>query len=1039
MPKTLSYLLFSILFLPSSAALAQVALSGTPTRAIGQQSLSNGALNLVEGREFNGPIALALDTSVSPPALYVSDIFNNRVLGFKNATAFANGQKADLVIGQLDFVSTGPQGPGVPTSSGGRATGLTAPTGLLVDGKGNLYVVDTGNNRILRFPTPFAHSTQFPDLVIGQTSFNTNGNNSGGASAKTLQFNNGTNFYVAYMAFDQQGNLWVADAGNNRVLRYNATSIGAGAANGPAADIVLGQTDFVTVSYNNPNADPTTLNALNEPTGLVFDNEGRLYVSESTPTARGRILIYNGAFSTGLPASRIIGVVPSNVVPQPPTISEQQLGASPGGLFLINDGVAVCDTANSRILVYPPASQFTTNLLTQQAVAVIGQKNFSVGAVNQGKPQTDSSSFAAPQFALATANEIYLADYGNSRVIVMPYTGTGAATAAGPATRLLGQDQFYLNAPNLVEGREFNFSAGNAGIAIDTASTPPHLYVADPSNNRILGFKDIRSVSFGAKADIVIGQPDFQQTLINYPSGDPTKPTASGLRFPVGLTLDSSGNLYVADTGNSRVLRFKAPFDNPTALPAADLVLGQFSITGPTITDASANTMSAPYGLAFAHQNGLLVSDAVHNRVLYFPGTSATFTSGMAATKVFGQPNFTSTVSSSSASNRFNGARGIATDTDDQLYVADSGNNRVAIFGRTYIAGVDPVPVNSLVGVTVNGTNVAITNPEGVFVNPSTGEIWVASTGAHLAIRFPNFNNLPVNNFAPNYAITTSGAPFALAQDSYGDLFMADSGNRVTINYPTFTTLNGASFYPGLSLAPGMIASIFGFTNQFGTTSSSANVVPLPTQLQNVEVLVGGTPAPLYYLGDHQVNFQVPSSVPTTGTVEVTIERTDTGQILGDSFIAMNTVAPALFTVNGTGQGQVVALNQDNTVNGPNNPATNGSVIQFYGTGQGVVPNMPADGTPASGLTPTPYTPQVIIGSGASNNPLPNNFVQYSGLAPGLVGVWQINALIPDTVAPTAASPGQQTRVAIVVNGNSSTGVAGAVLVTTIWVKQPGK
>ena len=102
--------------------------------------------------------------------------------------------------------------------------------------------------------------------MIGQTSFNTNGNNTGGASAKTLQFYNGTSLFVAFMAFDPQGNLWVADSGNNRVLRYPASSIGSGASNGPAADIVLGQTDFVTTTYNNPGNDPTNLNALNEPT-----------------------------------------------------------------------------------------------------------------------------------------------------------------------------------------------------------------------------------------------------------------------------------------------------------------------------------------------------------------------------------------------------------------------------------------------------------------------------------------------------------------------------------------------------------------------------------------------------------------------------------------------------------------------------------------------------------------------------------------------------------------------------------------------------
>jgi uncharacterized protein (TIGR03437 family) len=1042
MRKYLFYLLFSAIVAMPVAAVGQISLNATPTRVIGQDNLTQSAVNLVEGREFNGPVSIALDTTLSPPALYVSDFFNNRVLGFKNAAAFANGQKADIVIGQLDFLSTRQQGPGI---TGGRTTGLAGPTGLAVDSKGNLYVVDTEDNRILRFPTPFAHTTQFPDLVIGQTSFGTNAPNTGGASAKTLQFNNGSNVLAAYLTFDAQGNLWVADAGNNRVLRFNAASLGSGASNGPAADLVIGQTDFVTTTYNNPTSDPTNLNAIDEPTGLVFDNEGRLYVSESVSGVRGRILVYNGPFSIGVPASRLIGVVPSSVSPQPLPISEQQLGTGPGNLFLINDGVAIADAANNRILIYPPASQFTSNIYTQQAVAVIGQKNFSVGVANQGQAQPDGNSLLSPQAAFATAKEIFIADFGNSRVIVMPYSGSGAGTTFGTATRVLGQDQLYLNAPNLLEGREFNFQSAAAGIAIDTNSSPQHLYVADSYNNRILGFNDVRSVTFGSKADIVIGQPDFQRNLINYPSNDPTKPNANGLYLPIGLAVDSSGNLYVADRGNSRVLRFAAPFANPTPLPAANLVLGQFSFTGPTIADASANTMSAPTGLAVAHQNGLLVSDQVHNRVLYFRGDPSTFTSGMAAANVFGQPNFTSTVSSTSTTspgNRFLSPHGIATDADDQLYVADTGNNRIAIFGRVYTAGSDPVPGNSLVTTTVGTETAAITSPEGVYVNPTTGEIWVASTGAGTLIRFPQFNNLPIGFFLPNYLISTGAAPLATVQDTYGNLYTADAANRVTINFPTFSMYNGANFYPNRALAPGAVSSIFGFAGQFVPvgTGQSAPSLPLPTQLLNVQVLfggTGGTPAPLFYIGNGQINLQVPSNTPTSGNVEVLVQRTDTGQILGDAFVAMNTVSPALFTVNSSGQGQVVALNQDNTPNSSTNPAANGTVIQFFGTGQGVVPNMPADGTAASGLTPTPYTPTVVIGTGLDNNPVPN--IQYSGLAPGQVGVWQVNAYIPSTVAPTASSPGFLTPVAIGFNGVYSNGQSGGYLLTTICVKHPGK
>ena len=402
--------------------------------------------------------------------------------------------------------------------------------------------------------------------MIGQPSFNTNGANTGGASEKTLNFFVGAASNqqpaTAYLAFDSSGNLWVADSGNNRVLRYPAASVGPGALSGPAADIVIGQIDFVSTAVS-PSYSQTYLNGFQVPTGITFDNEGRLYVGESNAAAHGRILIFNPPFATGMAATRLIGVVPSTVVPQPPPISEQQLGLAPGGLFLLNDGVAASDPANSRILVFPPVSQFNqNNLNTQQAVGVIGQKNFSVGTANQGQPEPAADRLAGPQMAIATDTEVYVLDTGNNRVIVMPYSGN----TFSPATRLLGQEQFYLNAPNLVAGREFRFISGafgsTGGLVVDYAANPPHLYVADTYNNRVLGFKDIRTVTFGTKADIVIGQPDFQRTERNYPTNSAFTPTASGLYDPIGLALDSAGNLYVADTGNGRIVRFPSPFTN---------------------------------------------------------------------------------------------------------------------------------------------------------------------------------------------------------------------------------------------------------------------------------------------------------------------------------------------------------------------------------------------------------------------------------------------------------------------------------------------
>ncbi len=196
-----------LLFFFSAACFAQITYNPLPTRVIGQDSLAINNLNpnLVEGREFFAPQGIALDTSTNPPTLYVSDTSNNRVLGFRNATSFANGQSADLVLGQPDLATTLPAGPSQSTSAtlGLTAMGLTDPTGVTVDAQGNVYVVDSGNNRILRFPQPFVQTgAPMPDIAIGQASFTANGANQGGISAprwrlpSTVQYSRHTSHWT---------------------------------------------------------------------------------------------------------------------------------------------------------------------------------------------------------------------------------------------------------------------------------------------------------------------------------------------------------------------------------------------------------------------------------------------------------------------------------------------------------------------------------------------------------------------------------------------------------------------------------------------------------------------------------------------------------------------------------------------------------------------------------------------------------------------------------------------------------------------------
>ena len=282
----------------------------------------------------------------------------------------------------------------------------------------------------------------------------------------------------------------------------------------------------------------------------------------------------------------------------PPAISQYQFASSPSALFAVSNQIGVVDTFNNRLMLFPPVEQWNLNNFFQAAIAVVGQTTFSTGTANQALPSAGPTTLADPVGVFVYNSALYVADAGNNRMIVLPQNGSGF----GPATAVLGQFNLTLNTVNLIEGREFDFSAGaDAGMAMDFSSAVPHLYISDPANNRILGFYDLRNIQPGQYADIVIGQPDFLHSVSNYPNN---QPTSNNLSIPTGLVVDSLGNLYVADTGNGRVLRFPSPFANfqpgtPAAVTeSADLVLGQLNFTT-KITDATSQTMGAPYGLAF--------------------------------------------------------------------------------------------------------------------------------------------------------------------------------------------------------------------------------------------------------------------------------------------------------------------------------------------------------------------------------------------------------------------------------------------------------
>jgi NHL repeat len=383
---------------------AQTIFNPAPSRIVGQAVLQQQevltaiAPNLVEGREFNNPQAVAIDMSVTPHILYVADFGNNRVLAWKNASGFTKGDYADLAIGQRDLLSTSAEGPG-----GDLSTGLASPVGLVVDAKGNLYVVDAGNNRVLRYPKPFAQTVDLlaVDLIIGQLDLNGNSPNAGqiAPTAATLVLANGSGVFRAGIAFDGQGNLWVSDPGNNRVLRFPGSALTTGSPNQPAADLVLGQNDFSSTSLP-PNVTRSGKNYLSQPAGIAFDLEGRLFIADSA----NRVVVYAPPFAIGQASARVMGVV---TTPNAPLVSASTLGAvdsngysaPPQGIFFAGNNPYVVDTGNARILSYNSFDQWPpeSSAFSPPAQSVIGQIDFQSTQSNRGLAQPNATTFAGPQ------------------------------------------------------------------------------------------------------------------------------------------------------------------------------------------------------------------------------------------------------------------------------------------------------------------------------------------------------------------------------------------------------------------------------------------------------------------------------------------------------------------------------------------------------------------------------------------------------------------------------------------------------------------
>lgn len=689
-------------------------------------SVSSGVLSF--------PSGLAFDAAGD---LWVADTGNSRVLEF--TPPFVSGMAASLVIGQPSFDSAAPRT---------TASGLDSPTSVAFDSAGNLWVVDSGNNRLLEFTSPFS-SGMSASLVLGQAGF-----------TSSLPSTSQSGLSQPQGAFAASGGIWVADSGNNRVIEFDPPY-----SSGMSASLVLGQATYSTA------AAATSQSGMSYPLAVTIDSQGNLWVSDS----RGaRVLEFEQPFSDGMNASFVVGHPDFTTS----TYSVSESSVKPAGLAFDSQGnLWVSDTGANRILEFAPPFAGWMN-----AAKVIGQPGFYTSYL-----PTSSLGMSSPRsIAISSTDEVWVTDTGDSRLLEFKAPFSDGMNASSE----IGAPSLESSLPSTAEARLLSPDS----IAMDGSGD---LWVADTLNNRILEFK--APLESGMNASLVIGQVDFTQSTLGTAVNKLVRPSA--------LAFDSAGDLWVADSGNNRILEYKAPFETGMF---ASLVLGQQSFTTGGAGSGQSG-LSEPSGLAFDPAGDLWVSDTGNDRVVDF---TPPFSSGMGASTVLGQAGF-SAVSSGDGASELSAPNGIAFDSSGDLWVADTGNNRVVEFLSPFSTGMAASSVIGQLGFGVSTPSTSqsgLSVPSGVAFD-SHGDLWVADTG-----------NDRIVMFSPP-AVTTSSTTTVTSTSSNS----TSSTSRTTTTNSTSSTSSSVSTTSSTSTTSQSTSS--------SSTSSSSSSSSNSTTTQSSESL----------------------------------------------------------------------------------------------------------------------------------------------------------------------------------------------------------